>query len=135
MRGRRERRYLTEKYQNKQVRIAYEISYTKPYDPNRYIRTEFAKRRRFYDLLCGNYVDWRGRWAEGWALNHPYKFSKAELGRLRKHSWSNCGFKRCQYCCNPRRGRYCGSYEERITLAERRAEQHLKEEVNFYKEQ
>lgn len=135
MRGRRERRYLTEKYQAKQVRVAYETSYSRPYDPNRYIRTEFAKKRRFWDVLCGNYVVWKDRWSMGDALGNEHKFSKAELGRLRKHSWSNCGCKRCCYCCNPRRGRNWESHTERVTLPELRAEQHLKEEVDFYKNQ
>ena len=134
MRGRKERRYLTEKYQQKQVRVAYETSYSRPYDPNRYIRTEFARRRRFYDLLCGNYVVWNTRWSRTYALGNEYKFTRAELGRLRKQSWSNCGSVRCRYCCNPRRGRNWESHKERITLAELRSEIHLKEEVNLYKE-
>ena len=136
MRGRKERRYLTEKYQNRQVRIAYAVTYSKPYDPDRYIRTEFAKRRRFYDLLCGNYVEWNTRWGERWAIGNgwknAHKFTKAELGRLRKQSFTNCGSTRCQYCCNPRRGR---TWEpQRLTRPELKAELHLKEETDFYRE-
>ena len=130
MRGIRERRYLTEKYQRKQVRIAYVTTYTKPYDPERYIRTEFARKRRFYDILCGNYVEWKTRWGERWAFNNEHKFTKAELGRLRKQSFTNCGQARCPYCCNPRRGKYWGAKE--ITKGEVLAELHLKEELDFY---
>ena len=133
VRGRRERRYLTEKYQNKQLRIAYATAYTKPYDPNRYIRTEFARKRRFLDILCGNYVEcveWDTRWSTRYAFGNEHTFTKAELGRLRKQSFSNCGQARCPYCCNPRRGRYWGAKE--ITRQEVIAELHLKEELEFY---
>ena len=129
MRGRRERRYLTEKYQRKQVRIAYAVAYEKPYDPERYIRTEFARKRRFYDILCGNFIDGRRAGIGQW---QSHKFTKAELGRLRKQSFTNCGNSRCPYCCNPRRGRHWGRKE--ITKSEVMAQLHLIEEVNLYKE-
>ena len=136
MRGRRERRYLTEKYQKKQIRIAYVTTYVKPYDPDRYIRTEFARKRRFYDILCGNFVEWKTRWTEryalgdGWLTAHDWK--PEELGRLRQHSFTNCGNKRCCYCCNPRRGRWG---EKEVTKGELLAELHIKEELDeYYKE-
>jgi hypothetical protein len=137
VRGIRERRYLTEKYQNKQVRIAYATAYAKPYDKDRYIRTEFARKRRFVDLFRGNFVQWKDRWAMRYAINtsgwERYVWTRAELGRLRNHSWSNCGQKRCCYCyyCNPRRG-YWGKKE--VTRQETIAMLHLKEEIDFYKE-
>lgn len=129
MRGRRERRYLTEKYQSRQVRMAYETSYDRPYDPNRYIRTEFARKRRFFDLLCGNFTDLRTRWGTTWALGNQHTFTKAELGRLRKQSFANCGNARCCYCCNPRRGRFG---DKELTKGEVLAELHIKEELDFY---
>ena len=137
MKGRRERRYLTEKYQNKQIRIAYATAYVKPYDPDRYIRTEFARRRRFYDILCGNFVEWKTPWADRWALGEgwktPHEWTGEDLGRLRKQSFTNCGNTRCQYCCNPRRGRHWGKKE--LTRQELCAELHLKEELDqYYKE-
>lgn len=132
MRGRRERRYLTEKYQNKQVRIAYATAYEKPYDPYRYIRTEFARKRRFYDILCGNYIDGDRAGIDRWSA---HEFTKDELGRLRKQSFSNCGVRRCPYCANPRRGYGWESPKERITLPEQLAQLHLEEELEeYYKE-
>jgi len=132
VRGRRERRYLTEKYQNKQVRIAYATAYEKPYDPERYIRTEFARKRRFYDILCGNYIDGERAGIGEWG-RQAHKFTREELGRLREQSFTNCGNARCPYCCNPRRGRYWGRKE--ITKLEVLAELHLKEELDeYYKE-
>lgn len=136
MRGRRERRYLTEKYQDRQVRLSYIFKYDKPYDPNRYIRTEFAKRRRFYDLLCGNYVRHKYRFLEKWMLSQngcEHTMTRWELGRYRNHSWDDCGRTRCQHCSNPRRGH---TWEpEKLTRQERKAALHLKEEVDFYKNQ
>ena len=133
MRGIKERRYLTEKYQRKQVRIAYVTTYVKPYDPDRYIRTEFARKRRFYDILCGNFVEWKTPWADRWALGDgwltPHKFTGAELGRLRKQSFTNCGNTRCCYCCNPRRGRWG---EKEVTKGELLAKLHVKEELDEY---
>lgn len=135
MRGIRERRYLTEKYQQKQVRLSYLFKYDKPYDPNRYIRTEFAKRRRFYDLLCGNYVKHKSWHSEKWMLNqngNEHTMTRWELGRYRNHSWNDCGQPKCSGCSNPRRGY---TWEpERLTRQELKAKLHLKEEVNFYKE-
>lgn len=136
MRGRRERRYLTEKYQSKQVRIAYATAYAKPYDKDRYIRTEFARKRRFVDLFRGNFVQWKDRWAMRYAINNSgwerYVWTKEELGRLRKHSWSNCGQRRCCYCyyCNPRRGVW-GKKE--LTRQEFVAALHLREEIEEYR--
>lgn len=129
MRGRRERRYLTEKYQRKQVRIAYATAYEKPYDPYRYIRTEFARKRRFYDILCGNFIDGSRAGVGQW---NPHKFTKDELGRLRKQSFTNCGVRRCPYCANPRRGYGWENPKDQVTMQERLAELHLKEEKEIY---
>ena len=132
MRGRRERRYLTEKYQRKQVRIAYATTYEKPYDPERYIRTEFARKQRFYDILCGNFVEWKDRWHGRLAIGNEHTFTKNELGRLRKQSFTNCGVRRCPYCANPRRGHGWENPKEQVTMQENLAELHLKEELEFY---
>jgi len=135
MRTRRERRYLTEKYQNKQVRLSYTFVYDKPYDRERYIRTEFARKRRFYDILRGNYVEW-GRWGEtGIGECEPHKFTREELGRFRNHSFSDCGRPKCPGCSNPRRGYgWWGSWRDRITMQERKAKLHYDEEIAEYKE-
>lgn len=136
MRGRQERRYLTEKYQQKQVRLAYTVMYEKPYDEERYIRTEFARKRRFYDILRGNYVEWKSRWAKDYALNsngfQRHTFSKEELGRMRKLSFDHCYRSRCCSCSNPRKGYGWESPQEQITMQERLANLHLKEEMEYY---
>ncbi len=138
MRGRRERRYLTEKYQRKQVRLAYIFIYDKPYDPERYIRTEFARKRRFVDILYDNYVQHKYWHSEKWMLSqngNEHTMERWELGRYRNHSWDDCGKPKCPGCSNPRRGHgWYGKADELVTLQERKAKLHLKEELRFYKE-
>jgi len=135
MRSRQERRYLTEKYQQKQVRLAYIFIYDKPYDRERYIRTEFARKQRFVDILRGNYVQHKYPHLEMWMFSQngmTHKMSSEELGRYRNHSFDDCGRPKCPGCSNPRRGY---SWEpQRLTMQERIAELHLKEELKFYKE-
>jgi len=134
VRGRKERRYLTEKYQRKQVRLAYTFVYDKPYDRQRYIRTEFARKRRFYDILRGNYVVW-GKWGPtGIGQWQPHTFTKEELGRYRNHSFSDCGRPGCPGCSNPRRGYMSGTENDRITMQERKAKLQFDEELKEYKE-
>ena len=134
MRTRKERRYLTEKYQNKQVRLAYTFVYEKPYDRERYIRTEFARKRRFVDMLYGNYVEW-GKWGPtGIGQWEPHAMSREELGRYRNHSFSDCGRKRCPSCCSPRKRWSFSTGDERITMQERIAKLNFEEEITEYKE-
>ena len=138
MRGIRERRYLTEKYQNKQVRLAYIFSYSKPHDTERYGRTKFAKKSRFWDILRGNYVEFDNDWEydvmlSGWTTQHT--FTDEELGRFRNHSWRDCGRPKCPGCSNPRRGYgWYGHEYDRITMQERISLMHLKEEIDFYRD-
>lgn len=135
MRTRKERRYLTEKYQNKQVRLAYIFVYDKPYDRERYIRTEFARKRRFYDILCENYVQHTHPCREQWMLSqsgNEHTITRWELGRYRNHSWDDCGRPKCPSCSNPRRG-YTGE-TIRVTMQERIANLHYEEEMKEYKE-
>ncbi len=137
MRGRQERRYLTEKYQKRQVRLAYSVMYDKPYDRHRYIRTEFARKCRFYDILRGNYVQHKYWHSEKWMFSqsgNSHTFTKAELGLLRTVSFDHCPIRHCPHCSNPRRGYGWESPEAQITLQERKAELHLVEEIREYKE-
>lgn len=138
MRGIRERRYLTERYQQKQVRLAYTVMYDKPYDRERYIRTEFSRKRRFYDILRGNYVEWRHRWAEDSALNsngyERHEFTRAELGRFRTTSFDHCSIRHCRTCSNPRKGYGWEGTREKLTMQEKIALLHLEEELDFYKQ-
>ena len=139
MRGIRERRYLTERYQQKQVRLAYTVMYDKPYDRERYIRTEFSRKQRFCDLLRGNYVEWKHRWVEEGALNsngyQRYTFNKTELGRMRKLSFDHCDKNRCQYCSNPRKGYGWEAPKDQITRQEKIALLHLEEELEYYRKE
>lgn len=137
MRTRQERRYLTERYQKKQVRLAYRFMYDKPYDRERYIRTEFARKCRFFDILRGNYVQHKHKYLEKWMLNqngNEHTMERWELGRYRNHSWDDCGRPKCSSCGNPRRGYISGTADDRITMQERIAKLHYEEEMKEYKE-
>lgn len=134
MRGRKERRYLTEKYQRKQIRLAYALSYAKPYDKDRYIRTEFARKRRFVDMLYGNFVEWKRPSSMDLAIGgyrYSHTLTPEELGRYRNHSWKDCGSSRCRYCSNPRRGHNWDG--KQVTRQEEIVNMKLKEELYFYK--
>ena len=138
MRGRKQRRYLTEKYQQKQVRLAYTFVYDKPYDRHRYIRTEFARKRRFYDILRGNYVQHKYWHSEQWMLNqsgNEHTITREELGRYRNHSFDDCGRAKCPGCSNPRRGYgWYGNVNDLITMQERKAKLQFDEEMIEYKD-
>ena len=138
VRGRKQRRYLTEKYQQKQVRLAYTFVYDKPYDRHRYIRTEFARKRRFYDILRGNYVQHKYWHSEQWMLNqsgNEHTITREELGRYRNHSFDDCGRAKCPGCSNPRRGYgWYGNVNDLITMQERKAKLQFDEEMIEYKD-
>lgn len=134
MRGLKERRYLTEKYQRKQVRLSYIFTYDKPHDTERYIRTNFARKQRFVDLLRGNFATFVYRWEYERMLgyNTPHKFTREELGRFRNHSWKDCGRAKCSGCSNPRRGYIWNSPKEQITMQERISEMSMKDDLEYY---
>lgn len=136
MKKREKRRYLTQKYQKKQVLLAYTFTYDKPHDIKRYIRSEFARKRRFVDMLCGNFVELEFEWQYHHMLNGynnaPHEFTKAELGRFRNHSWNDCGQARCHYCSNPRRGQTLAIGNERITIQERINYMRFKDDLEYY---
>ena len=130
------RRYLTERYQQKQVRLAYIFSYSKPHDTERYGRTKFAKKRRFWDILRGNYVEFEYEFQYDMMLSGfttSYEFTKAELGRFRNHSFKDCGRSGCPCCGNPRKNGWA-KYKDKITLQERKADLQFKEDLQFNNE-
>lgn len=135
MKTREKRRYLTTKYQQKQVRLAYTFSYDRPHDTQRYIRSEFARKRRFVDLLRGNFVEFKYSYQYDMMVsgyNTPHTFTKAELGRFRNHSWDDCGRPRCHHCSNPRRGWTWDSWKERQTMQERVSDMRFKDDLEYY---
>lgn len=141
MKKREERRYLTEKYQQRQVRLANLSRRYQPYDEYRYLRRPLAVRQRFYDLLCGREVGhtWTER-ERRWRFSNMLggydidPFTKSELGRFRNHSFADCGRPKCPGCSNPRRGYGWTSHKDRITMQERIAEHRFFEDLElFYK--
>lgn len=125
MRERRKRRYLTEKYQARQLRLAYETNQSYPYDEQRYLQRPIARKKRFLDILSGNYTildNWQ-RYEIG--LDDIYDQPEVR-GRLKRHSFDDCGRTKCISCGNPRK--VWGS----ITRPERKALLHLKEEIEVY---
>ena len=141
MRNREERRYLTERYQQKQVRLANQLRRFRPYDSQRYLQRPLAIRQRFFDELKGRYVgpEWcyaERRWHNLYMLNEGYDidpFTKSELGRYRNHSYSDCGRSGCPCCGNPRRNEWSKD-KDRVTLQERIARHIFEEDINLYNE-
>ena len=132
VRGRKERRYLTEKYQARQISLARQSNIQYPYDPQRYLRRDLAVKQRFLDILAGNYVILSSWQESNFGIDGFYERPDVR-GRLRRHSFSDCGRKHCPSCSNPRRRwSYSGNNDDKITLQERRANLHLKEEVEFF---
>lgn len=141
MKKRERRRYFTEKYQQKQVRLANQLRRYQPYDTQRYLQRPLAIKQRFFDLLCGREIGhtWNERERRsnfdimlGGYCGELDPFTKAQLGRFRNHSFSDCGRPRCPGCSNPRRGNGYESPQERITLQERVAEHRMKEDLDLY---
>lgn len=131
MRGREERRRLTEKYQSRQISLGYKANPIYPYDEQRYLRRPLAIKQRFLDILSANYAVYSGWAREQIGLDDFY--SRPDVrGRLRRHSFDDCGRKHCMSCSNPRRKWSCYSGKDRLTLPERKALLHLKEEIEFY---
>lgn len=136
MKKREERRYLTKKYQQKQVRLANIDRGHRPYDSQRYLQRPLAVRQRFYDVLKGNYVgkDWDDRecrWKTERMLGHDTdQFTPEQLGRFRNHSYRDCGRPRCHMCGNPRRNSWWK--EERITLQERINKMRFDDDLHYY---
>lgn len=138
MKKRERRRYLTQKYQQKQVRLANQLRGYRPYDSQRYIQRPLALKRRFYDLLAGNIVgiawnDWERNYRFRDMIGHDTdRFTQEQLGRLRNHSWDDCGRPRCHHCSNPRRGWTWDSWKERVTMQERISAMSMKDDLEYY---
>jgi len=140
LRKREERRYLTEKYQQRQVRLANLSRRYQPYDEQRYLRRPLAVRQRFYDLLCGREVGhtWTER-ERSWKFSNMLggydidPFTRSELGRFRNHSFADCGRPKCPGCSNPRRGYgWWGSASDRLTMQERINDMRMKDDLEYY---
>ena len=143
MKKRERRRYLTEKYQQKQVRLANTSRGYRLYDSERYFQRPLAKKQRFLDRLRHNYVGplWsdesRGYrseryWKTEYMLGHDTdKFTPEQLGRFKRHSYKDCGRCRCWYCGNPRRSNEW-SKSDRITIAERINEMRFDDDLKYY---
>lgn len=99
MKKRERRRYLTSRYQAKQMRY-YDTFWNgsgwgNPYDPERKFQRESARKYRFLCFLKGDYIE------PAWGYQSRYEPSATEKGRLRKHSWK--GYGKCSCCLNPRK--------------------------------
>ena len=146
MKKRERRRYLTHKYQQKQVRLANMYRSYRPYDSERYFLRPLAKKQRFVDRLRDNYVgpEWKDEsrgyrtereWRTEYMLGHDTEdFTPEQLGRFRNHSYRDCGRPRCPSCGNPRRSDWFKK-KEKLTLQEQRSEEAMKQDLRDYKEE
>lgn len=113
-RTRNERRYLTKKYQEKQTR--YYKFYNGPYKdygrrPEQTLLWKLFGKDQFYNF---NGVS-----------DQP---SNAQLGRMRNHSFSDCGIPRCPMCGNDRRNKIYNK-KDRITIQERKSNESYRQQM------
>lgn len=127
MKKRERRRYLTERYRNRQVRLDNQLGRNRPFDFERRPRSDFARKHAFISMLKGDYVvaEWN------WGIDNPEPMSAERFGRLRRHSFSDCGRPRCPHCSNPRHNGF-GTKKTRLTIQELVAEQRFKEDFYEY---
>ena len=142
MEKREERRYLTKRYQQKQVRLANQNRAYRPYDSQRYLQRPLAIRQRFFDVLAGRWVgpDWgdeskcyrsEREIKTEYMLGHDTEdFTPEQLGRFRRHSFSDCGRPRCHMCGNPRRNSWWK--EDRKTIQERINKMRFEDDLQYY---
>lgn len=140
MKKREKRRYLTHRYQQKQVRLANTYRSYRPYDSERYFQRPLAKKQRFLDVLGENYVgrEWDDRWRKSytrWMIGGDTdEFTPEQLGRFRNHSYRDCGRPRCPGCGNPRRSGWF-KRKDKLTLQEQRSEEAMKHDLRYYNEE
>ena len=138
MEKRERRRYLTKKYQQKQVRLANQSRNYRSYDSQRYLQRPLAIRQRFYDVLKGNWVgpewdDCQRKWKTEYMLGHDTdEFTPGQLGRFRNHSYQDCGRPRCHMCGNPRRNSWWK--QDRETIQERINKMRFKDDLEYFYE-
>jgi hypothetical protein len=128
MRKRERRRYLTERYRNRQIRLEQSLNGA-PFDFDRRPRSDYAKKNAFLCILKGDYTEtgWR------WGISNAEPMSAERYGRLRRHSFSDCGRPKCPHCSNPRHNGF-GTKKARLTIQEVVAEQQFKDAIYEYLE-
>lgn len=129
MKRRERRRYLTEVYRARQVRLDNELGRNRPFDFDRRPRSDFARKHAFISMLKGDYIE--AEWC--WGIDAPPPMTAERLGRLRRHSFSDCGRPKCPSCSNPRHNGF-GTEKTRLTIPELVAEQRFKDELTEYLE-
>lgn len=78
-------------------------------------------------MLKGDYV--RAEWQ--WGIDNPEPMSAERYGRLRRHSFSDCGRPKCPSCSNPRHNGF-GTKKTRLTIPELVAEQRFEDDFYEY---
>lgn len=128
MRKRERRRYLTERYRTRQIRLEHDLN-GKPFDFGRRPRSDRARKYAFICMLKGDYTEtgWR------WGIDRTEEMSAERYGRLRRHSFSDCGRPKCPHCSNPRHNGF-ENRMARLTIQEVVAEQQFKDELYEYLE-
>lgn len=138
MKKREKRRYLTEKYVRRQVRLYFAGSFRKGlFDDKRHMQSERAKRNYFVAELTGQVVRLSSSdnpitamwW---WGITElVLEIEKEQLGHFRRHSATDCGNSQCPTCCNPRRI-FRGKRKATLTIKERLGEMSFAEQIEEY---
>lgn len=126
MKKREWRRYLTKRYQQKQINY-YRTLWGPEFDDMRKTQSARAKRHFFVEFLKGNVVRLENKYRMYWMWGIPtiaMPLSPERIGRYKKHSFDDCGRPKCVGCCNPRKV-WKGKYKSEKSLDERKADQHM----------
>jgi hypothetical protein len=105
MKKREYRRYLTKKYQQKQIRYRRTL-WGQEFDDQRRMQSDRAKRNFFVEFLKGNVIMLENKYRNYWMWGIPMSgmsLTPETIGRYKKHSFDDCGRPLCPGCCNPRR--------------------------------
>ena len=129
MKRRERRRYLTDRYRDRQVRLNYELKGNRPFDFDRRPRSNFARKHAFVSMLRGDFTEHEWRWG----IDNSEPMTAERLGRLKRQSFNDCGRAKCPFCSNPRHNEF-SKHKARLTIPELVAEQRFNDELTEYLE-
>lgn len=135
MKKRELRRYLTKKYQQRQIRY-YRSIHGPEFDDERKRQSERAKQHFFVEFLKGNVVLLERnplKYFEWGVPSESRPLPARIVGRYKKHSFDDCGVAGCPRCSNPRNV-WKGRYGAEKTLKEKKSDQQMQSDLEEFVE-
>lgn len=133
MKRRERRRFLTKKYQDKQIQYIRDL-WGPEFDDARKLQSERARKHFFTEFLRGNVVLLNDKYLNYWHWGIPssgMRLSKELVGRLKKHSFDDCGNPDCIGCANPRKI-WKGSLKKEQSLEEHKANEQMRSDMEEF---